>query len=119
VFEIVSLLRESKLFSDIEVLELIDEDTIKVIKVRAKVIDGTILFIHEIFRINSHKYSYHWQEKDGKVIIRWDNSPHWKKVKTFPYHKHIADDVFSCQKMSISDVISEIEGKIKDANSAV
>ena len=80
MFEIVSILRESKLFSDIEVLELIDEDTIK-------------------------------------VIIRWDNSPHWRKVKTFPYHKHIADDVFSCQKMSISDVISEIEGKIKDANS--
>ncbi len=117
MFDIVSLLRESKLFSDIEVLELIDEDTIKVIKVKAKVIDGTILFVHEIFRLNSHKYSYHWQEKAGKVIIRWDNSPHWKTVKTYPYHKHIADNVLSCRKMSISEVISEMEEEIKKRTS--
>jgi hypothetical protein len=117
VFDIVVLLRESPLFSDIEVSELIDEDTIKVIKVKAKVIDGTVLFVHEIFRISSHKYSYHWQETDGKLIMRWDNSPHWKNVKTFPYHKHIANDVFACRKMTVSDVISEMEEEIKKRTS--
>lgn len=109
MFDIVSILRESRLFSTIEVLELIDEETVKVIRIRATLIDGSILFIHEIFRISSHKYSYHWQDRDGKLITRWDNSPHWKTVKTYPYHKHLADDVFSCRKMTISDVISEME----------
>lgn len=45
MFDIVSILQESRLFSTIEVLELIDEETVKTIRVKAKVIDDTILFI--------------------------------------------------------------------------
>jgi hypothetical protein len=108
VWGIVQLLKKSGLFSDIKVLELIDEEWVKVVKIKAEVSDGTLLYIHEIYRANSHKYSYHWQEGDGKIIKRWDNSPHWKSISTFPYHKHIGDEVFSCPMMTITDVIDEI-----------
>jgi len=35
-----------------------------------------------------YNYSYHWQNKNGKMIIRWDNDPHHKNLKTYPHHKH-------------------------------
>jgi hypothetical protein len=108
VLEIVQLLKDSELFLDIKVLELIDEEQVKVIKIKAEVSDGAVLYIHEIYRPDSHKYSYHWQEGDGQIIKRWDNSPHWKNMSTFPYHKHIGDEVFPCPKISIPDVIDEI-----------
>ena len=60
---IISALHESKLFTSIDVLNLIDEDTVKLIKVRAKVLDGTILYITELHTKDYQKYSYHWQKE--------------------------------------------------------
>jgi hypothetical protein len=42
------------------------------------------------------KYAYHWQDKEGKLRIRWDNAPHWPDTPTHPHHKHImsGDKVF-------------------------
>ncbi|HLP44494.1 MAG TPA: DUF6516 family protein [Candidatus Kapabacteria bacterium] len=105
---LVEELRLSGVFSDIKVLELIDEEGVKVIKIKAEVSDGTLLYIHEINRSTSYKYSYQWQENDGKIIKRWDNSPHWKNISTFPYHKHVGNEIFPCPKMTIIDVIDEI-----------
>ena len=31
------------------------------------------------------KYSYHWQDKKERLLIRWDNAPDWE-VETFPHH---------------------------------
>lgn len=33
-------------------------------------------------------YRYHWQNKDGKLIRRWDNAPHFQKLSNFPHHIH-------------------------------
>jgi len=109
VLGIVEQLRDSGVFSNIKVLELIDEEGVKVIKIKAEVSDGTLLYIHESSRATGYKYSYQWQENDGKIIKRWDNSPHWKSISTFPYHKHVGDEVFPCSKVTIIDVIDEIE----------
>lgn len=108
---IVKLLKESGLFAAIKVLELIDEELVKVIKIKAEVSDGTLLYIHEIYRGNNYKYSYQWQEDDGKIIKRWDNSPHWKNISTFPYHMHIGDEVHPCPRMTVTDVIDEIRNR--------
>jgi hypothetical protein len=34
------------------------------------------------------KYRHHWQQKDGTIINRWDNAPHYRNVDTFPHHLH-------------------------------
>ena len=47
-----------------------------------------VLFIAELHTTQYQKYSYHWQDSDGQMIVRWDNKPHWPNIKTFPYHKH-------------------------------
>jgi len=35
------------------------------------------------------KYAYHWQDREGQLIRRWDNAPHWPAISTFPHHKHV------------------------------
>ncbi|QTA87894.1 toxin-antitoxin system TumE family protein [Desulfonema magnum] len=54
------------------------------------------------------EYSYHWQD-DGELIMRWDNSPHWRNVRTFPYHKHEGDRVLPSARVRICDVIKVME----------
>jgi len=73
--KIISALKESKLFTSINIIELIDEETVKLIKVKAKILNGTVLYITELNTPDCQKYSYHWQEENGELIIRWDNKP--------------------------------------------
>lgn len=109
---IISALKKSKLFTSIDVIDFIDEETVKLIKIRADVIDETVLYITELHTTDYQKYSYHWQKKDGEVIVRWDNKPHWKDIKTFPHHKHERGKVLSCHRINIIEVIKEIKKQI-------
>ncbi len=116
MYKIVSALKESKIFSFINVIELLDEDSVKLIKIKARLLNDTLLYITELSTTNYQKYSYHWQKENGELIIRWDNNPHWKDIKTFPHHKHIEDKVFSSQRVNIDDVIETIEQELKENN---
>jgi hypothetical protein len=63
----------------------------QILRFRAELIltDDTILYIREtILSISIRKYSYHWQDRHGKLIMRWDNAPDWD-VETFPHHLHV------------------------------
>ena len=78
-----------------------------------EIIDGSLLYITELHTENYQKYSYHWQKEDGQLIIRWDNSPHWKNIKTFPHHKHEKNEILPSHRISIQDVIEEITKRLK------
>ncbi len=110
---IISALKESDLFTSIEVIELVDEESVKLLKVKAKIVDETLLYITELHTIDYQKYSYHWQNESGELIIRWDNRPHWRNLKTFPHHKHEGDKVLPSHRVNIDDVIKTIKERIK------
>jgi len=81
-------------------------------------IDDSILHIREyIFLSGKRKYSFHWQDKEGKLIVRWDNSPHHFHIKTFPDHKHIGDRVFESEEIYLRDVVKFIEQQLKQPES--
>ena len=64
------------------------------LKPRAEIelIDGSKLFIREtVLGETRRKYAYHWQERNGELITRWDNAPDWE-VATFPHHKHVGNE---------------------------
>ena len=66
----------------------------QILRFRAELIltDDTILYIREtILSISIRKYSYHWQDRHGKLIMRWDNAPDCD-VETFPHHLHVGKD---------------------------
>ncbi len=102
------------LVSEIEILELIEEEKVKILKLKAELIDKSHLYITEVHTINYQKYSYHWQEQTGKLLIRWDNSPHWRNIITFPHHKHIGAKVFPSVRPTIEEVLKEIENYFKE-----
>ena len=61
------------------------------LRFRAELIltDNTILYVREtVLSMSIRKYSYHWQDRRGKLIMRWDNAPDWD-VETFPHHVHV------------------------------
>ncbi|MBI3582974.1 MAG: hypothetical protein HY096_03360 [Nitrospinae bacterium] len=109
---IISKLKESNLFTSIDVTDLIDEEYTKLIKVKAKILDGTILYITELHTLEYQKYSYHWQKENGELIIRWDNKSHWKNLKTFPHHKHEKNRVLPSHRVNIEDVIMTIKDRL-------
>jgi hypothetical protein len=54
-------------------------------------VDGSMLYVRDYAFGGERKYSYHWQ-KGGELLIRWDNAPHWKHLRTYPHHKHISSE---------------------------
>lgn len=41
------------------------------------------------------KYSFHWQDAQGRLIRRWDNAPHHPGLPNAPHHIHEADGTVS------------------------
>jgi hypothetical protein len=52
-------------------------------------------------------YRYHCQDADGTLIFRYDSTPHFPELPTFPHHKHCRDRVVSAQRPSIAQVFFE------------
>jgi hypothetical protein len=112
LYKIISTLTQSVIVLDFEVLELIDEDSVKLIKIKAVLKGNCLLYITELHTKNYQKYSYHCQNNDGNLIARWDNKPHWKNMDTYPYHMHENDQVLPSHRVTITDVLDQIEKKI-------
>jgi hypothetical protein len=77
--------------------------------------DGSKLRIKEYrFKDLSRKYAYHWEDKAGNLIMRWDNAEHWKNLPTFPHHKHLSSpqNVRPSYETDIESVIGIIVGQI-------
>ena len=110
---IVSLLKQSKVFTDIDVLELVDEGTVQLLRVRAFLKDASILHITELHTADFQKYSYHWQKRNGEILLRWDNAPHHKQLKTFPHHRHEGNKVLPSHRITVNEVIEVLKNKLE------
>jgi len=59
-------------------------------------------------------YSYHWSDENDNIIRRWDNTPHFPKLKNFPHHIHVKEeDVISGKPIDIFGVLDEIGNSMK------
>jgi len=112
LYGIISTLKRANVFTSIDVIDLIDEESVKLIRIKARVLDGTVLYVAELYTKEYQKYSYHWQNENGELIIRWDKKPHWKNLKTFPYHKHEKGKVFPSHRVTIDDVVTIIKARV-------
>jgi len=108
----LELLKKSPAVKAYDVLDFKQGKNFYFLKAKAKLADGSELYIREFVSENEFIYSYHWQDENGKLRIRWDNAPHHKHIKTFPHHKH-TPEVVESEEIGFQDVIRVIEGKIK------
>lgn len=64
------------------------------IRVRVAISDGSRLEFSEYMErtqqggIKVIVYSYHWENEDGNLIRRWDNTPHFPDLSGAPHHIH-------------------------------
>lgn len=78
-------------------------------------IDGSRLYFRELIEMRNvivrHMYSYHYQDDEGVLIFRYDDTRHHPDVDTFPHHKHhrAEDNVLATDPPDMESVIREIE----------
>jgi hypothetical protein len=58
VGHIVSALRHSPLVKALEVTELVEEDSVQFLRAKAEMLDGSLLYVRELFFRDRSKYSY-------------------------------------------------------------
>ena len=78
-------------------------------------LDGSLLHLREFVNvqhgIERYIYAYHYQRSDGTFVFRYDNSPHFPTLPTFPHHKHdgSTSHVVSAGPPDLQAVLSEIQ----------
>lgn len=60
-----------------------------------------------------YKYAYHYQDRSGNIIFRYDMAPHHPEIPTFPHHKHThSKGVIKSTPPTLALVLDEIDGTI-------
>ncbi|MEN4017732.1 MAG: DUF6516 family protein [Methanobacterium sp.] len=110
VSSILAVLSSSDLVIDIEIIAMIIEPKTQSLRAKAILKKGYVLYVNEGIGENYRRYSYHLQGND-KMIRRWDNAPHWKDIRTFPFHLLLSDkeEPIECDEVFVNDVLLEIE----------
>lgn len=85
------------------------------LKARIEFRDHSVLFIRQaVIEPASFKYAYHWQDRNGNLISRWDNAAHWQNLATHPHHKHVSttdtpvEDPYGGDLEAVLDEIAKI-----------
>ena len=48
------------------------------LRMEVDLIDRSRLYVREtLIGGAKRKYAYHWQDAEGRLLIRWDNAPDW------------------------------------------
>lgn len=89
------------------------------LRLRATLSDGGIIeafvFMTETDeQIELKKYSFHWQDVQGKLKRRWDNAPHFPHLPGAPDHIHLDEKtvVGASRQPDFATVLAEIEQSV-------
>ena len=120
VSHIIVILSTCDFIDDLKIIEINVEPPVQSIKARANLKNGFLLQITESIGEDFRRYSYHLQDGDT-VIKRWDNAPHWKDIRTYPFHTHVKDQEIPLEskEMFVSDVIDELKKMVLESNKKV
>lgn len=91
--------------------EIISFDRIN-LRIRIRFSSGNLLELNEAItlenqQVNHLSYRYHFQNWENKLIFRYDNTPHFPNLSSFPHHKHTVTQVHAISKPSIVEAIVE------------
>lgn len=68
VSHIIAVLRRSPLVRDLDVVELVEEESVQLLRVKVEMVDGSMLHVREALFSHTSKYSYHWQTPTGELM---------------------------------------------------
>ena len=67
-------------------------------------VELTERLVEEKGQLRVTKYRFHWQDRSGKLIKRWDNAPHHPEIDSFPHHLHDGSESVVIQHQHCSAV---------------
>ena len=112
--EIIKCLSNASIVSGFKILEYKTFPNGFYIKISAFLKDQSELHIREYSDNIERNYSYHWQDKNSNLIIRWDNAPHHPKLFNSPHHKHTdIGDIEPSNEVILEDVLKVISKILK------
>jgi hypothetical protein len=84
-------------------------------------VDGTLLHLREFVDVETHidrlAYAYQYMHIDRRLIFRYDNTGHHKKLNlpTYPHHKHEGSEnnVVASPAPDFATVLGEIESMVQ------
>lgn len=84
------------------------------LRIRLRFDQGHLLEINEAVVVEDNSlvsldYRYHCQDKNNRLIFRYDSTPHFPDLSSFPHHKHLPDTVIPSDKPDIDKIIKEAE----------
>lgn len=91
--------------------EIVATDRVN-LRIRIRFPIGHLLELNEAIvgeagQIRHLGYRYHFQDGQNNLIFRYDNTPHFPELESFPHHRHLADKVTGIEEPSIVKVIEE------------
>ena len=107
--EITKYLDSSKIVKSYKILNVKIFETGFFIKISVELTDTSMLFLTEYLDETERNYSYHWQDSENNIILRWDNAPYHKQIKTYPHHLHRKNNIFESYDITINDILKAIE----------
>lgn len=100
--------------------DILETEQLQILTYRFRVflIDDALLELME--RVVSSKdqpepqtttYRFHWQDRHGALIRRWDCAPHFPHLIGFPHHIHVRqeDTVLPGKPMNAFDMLAELD----------
>ncbi len=82
------------------------------LRIRLRFENGALLEINEALivengSLKSLGYRYHLQRADSELVFRYDNTPHFPDLPSFPHHKHLRDAIIASDKPDLLVVLQE------------
>jgi Family of unknown function (DUF6516) len=83
------------------------------LRIRLRFESGHLLEINEAVAMIDNTlvpldYRYHCQDNQNRLVFRYDSTPHFPELSSFPHHKHLPDQVIACEKPDLEQVLQEI-----------
>lgn len=86
------------------------------LRIRLRFENGALLEISEAIVVENGAlktlgYRYHLQRANNELVFRYDNTPHFPGLPSFPHHKHLRATIFASSKPDLLDVLQEAKVK--------
>ena len=59
-------------------------------------------------QITAIDYRYHFQDEQNNLIFRYDNTPHFPDLSSFPHHKHLPNQVIASEQPNIGNALQDV-----------
>jgi hypothetical protein len=106
--DILDILRSSKIVNKVLFVNFDGVYDSYTLKIRVELTNGWLMDCWEHKTPKLRRCSFHVFQ-GNKAIVRWDNTPHYPKLKGFPHHKHEGSKVVESESMTIEKVLEQLK----------